>query len=103
MIGDQKQLGPVYKGMVDGPDSMFARLIEAGYPYLMLNEQYRMNSKILKMPNMLYYDGKIHNKYQQPSGLSKILKANPLLFINYDGEEVKQETSYANPDESIIV
>ena len=37
MIGDQKQLGPVYKGEIDGPDSLFSRLILGGLPYIMLN------------------------------------------------------------------
>ena len=59
MIGDQKQLGPVYSGMINGCDSMFSRLIHGNYPYTMLNKQYRMNLKILDMPNHLFYDDKI--------------------------------------------
>ena len=59
MIGDQQQLGPVYKGSINGCDSMFSRLIHGGYPYIMLNKQYRMNPKILNLPNHLFYDDKI--------------------------------------------
>ena len=63
MIGDQMQLGPVFKGEIDGPDSMFYRLILGGLPYIMLNKQYRMHAKILKMPNQLFYENKIINMY----------------------------------------
>ena len=37
MIGDQKQLGPTITFKVDGPTSLFSRLIQAGYPYDFLN------------------------------------------------------------------
>lgn len=30
------QLGPIYHGKIEGPESMFTRLILAGYPYVML-------------------------------------------------------------------
>ena len=84
MIGDQKQLGPVFKGQIDGPDSMFSRLIQGGrIPLTMLTWQYRMQESILKMPNYLYYDNKIVNKYRVPTHLAEILKRTPILFIDH--------------------
>ena len=32
LVGDQKQLGPTYTFTIDGPTSLFSRLIEAGHP-----------------------------------------------------------------------
>ena len=84
MIGDQKQLGPVYKGQIEGPDSMFSRIIQGGYPYIMLNQQYRMQGKILKIPNQLFYNNEIINKYGPPKGLPLIIKKVPLLFIDHE-------------------
>ena len=103
MIGDQKQLGPVFKGQIDGPDSMFTRLILGGIPYTMLTWQYRMQGQILKMPNYLYYGNQIVNKYRAPSHLPEILKRTPILFIDHQQFEQKQDTSYMNIAESEMV
>lgn len=84
MIGDQKQLGPVYKGQIEGPDSMFSRIIQGGYPYIMLNQQYRMQGKILKIPNQLFYSNEIINKYEAPQDLPFIIERVPLLFIDHE-------------------
>ena len=37
LIGDHKQLGPIYKVDVGDCDSMFRRLVIGGYPYIMLD------------------------------------------------------------------
>ena len=37
LVGDQKQLGPTYPFHIDGPTSLFSRMIDAGYPYEFLN------------------------------------------------------------------
>ena len=37
LVGDQKQLGPTLGFKIDGPTSMFQRLIEAGYPHVFLD------------------------------------------------------------------
>jgi superfamily I DNA and/or RNA helicase len=52
LIGDPKQLGPVYKFEVPNNDSMLTRLFTAGYMNLkMLQTQYRMHPFLLKVPN----------------------------------------------------
>ena len=33
LVGDQKQLGPTYTFKIDGPSSLFSRLIQAGHPF----------------------------------------------------------------------
>ena len=48
LIGDHKQLGPVYKFEVPDCDSMLTRLITAGYEnFKMLQTQYRMHPFLL--------------------------------------------------------
>ena len=59
MVGDQKQLGPTYEFKIDGPDSLFARLIQAGIKHYFLNIQYRMHEALLKVPNTLFYNDEI--------------------------------------------
>jgi superfamily I DNA and/or RNA helicase len=59
LVGDHKQLGPIYRSEIEGPDSMFQRLMDAEYPHIMLNEQFRIHPYLLKVPKMLFYDNKI--------------------------------------------
>ena len=76
LIGDPKQLGPVYKFDVPNNDSMLTRLFTAGYKNLkMLQTQYRMHPFLLKVPNDLYYENKIENGY---------IITNENKFINKD-------------------
>ena len=42
-----------------------------------------MQESILKMPNYLYYDNKIVNKYRAPTNLPEILKRTSILFIDH--------------------
>ena len=64
LIGDHKQLGPVYKFEVPNCDSMLSRLFNAGFKnFKMLQTQYRMHPFLLKVPNDLYYENKIENGY----------------------------------------
>ena len=59
LIGDQKQLGPVFNYEVKGPKSMFERLNEAGIPSSLLDISYRMHPALLKVPNLLSYGNRI--------------------------------------------
>lgn len=64
LIGDQKQLGPIFKSEVNEDcDSTFSRLISGGHKYHMLSTQFRMHDYLLKVPNSLFYDGKITSGY----------------------------------------
>ena len=55
LVGDQKQLGPAYTFKVEGPTSLFSRLIQADHPYDFLNTQYRMHKSLMEVPNLLFY------------------------------------------------
>ncbi len=58
LIGDHKQLGPIYAINVPKCDSMFARLMEAKYPCsVMLTDCFRMHPALLTIPNTLFYNG----------------------------------------------
>ena len=63
LVGDQKQLGPTYTFTIDGPTSLFSRLIEAGHPHSFLDTQYRMHRSLMEVPNMLFYANKIKCGY----------------------------------------
>lgn len=57
LVGDQQQLGPVFRGETPNLDSMLSRLVEAGFEnFVMLNQQYRMHSSLLEIPNTLFYE-----------------------------------------------
>ena len=64
LVGDQKQLGPTYGFKVEGPTSLFTRLIEAGHPYDFLDIQYRMHASLMAVPNTLFYSNMIKCGYQ---------------------------------------
>ncbi len=97
MIGDHKQLGPVYKCEVPRCDSMLTRLITAGYAnFRMLQTQYRMHPFLLQVPNALYYDGMIESGYKISYENKFISREYPLLFINCETKEQRYGTSYTN-------
>ena len=86
LIGDSKQLGPIYRVDVqENADSMLTRLVNAKYPHkLMLNEQFRMNKALLGITNKLIYNNQIINAYD-PSKFPVFLNTQtPLLFLNVD-------------------
>ena len=64
LIGDHKQLGPIYKQEVLKCDSMFSRLIEGGFKFTMLTTQYRMHPYLLTVPNVLFYENMIQSGYK---------------------------------------
>ena len=51
LVGDQNQLGPTYGFKVEGPTSLFSRLIRAGHPHSFLDTQYRMHESLMQVPN----------------------------------------------------
>ncbi|XP_010462744.1 PREDICTED: uncharacterized protein LOC104743346 [Camelina sativa] len=65
MVGDPKQLPATVLSNVASKFmyecSMFERLQRAGYPILMLTQQYRMHPEICRFPSMHFYDGKLLN------------------------------------------
>ena len=63
LVGDQKQLGPTLSFKINGPNSMYSRLIQANYPYKFLDTQYRMHESLMKVPNTLFYNNTIKYGY----------------------------------------
>ncbi|OHT12774.1 hypothetical protein TRFO_17226 [Tritrichomonas foetus] len=129
LVGDQKQLSPVIEGPLVGrkyTESLFNRLIKQNKSNLnnnsssesiMLTTQYRMHPAICHFPNVIFYEGKIINGVTEADRLSVFNipdKRNkngekcipipmPLYFVQVDGQEEKENTSFYNEDEAIQV
>jgi superfamily I DNA and/or RNA helicase len=104
LVGDEKQLGPIYCNEVPENDSLFTRLIHSGYPHsVQLNTCFRMHRFLLNGPNELFYDNKILSKYKQDFFIRFIDKTKPFVFINCDIKEERIGTSYVNIGEARIV
>ena len=96
LIGDHKQLGPIYKQEVQKCDSMFSRLIEGGFQFTMLTTQYRMHPYLLTVPNVLFYDNKIVSGYKKSFDNKFINSELPFLFIDCETIEEGYGTSFSN-------
>ena len=85
LIGDQMQLGPIYKGEAPVNDSMFTRLVNGNFPHFkMLTTQYRMHDYLLKVPNTLFYNDMITTGYRNVITENIFLnRQRPLLFIDH--------------------
>ncbi|KAL9247212.1 hypothetical protein vseg_020667 [Gypsophila vaccaria] len=95
MVGDPKQLPATVLSSVASrylyECSMFERLQRAGYPVIMLTEQYRMHPEISSFPSLHFYEGKLLNGVQASSKTSsfhKTLGLGPYMFYDVtDGQE----------------
>ncbi|EFA82429.1 hypothetical protein PPL_04854 [Heterostelium album PN500] len=108
LFGDQNQLSPTIftKEAEDGGLSigLFQRLANDITPFL-LEEQYRMHSKLLEFPNKYIYDGKlktgIDDKDRQiPRGFDWPREQCPIAFVNVVGKEDINNYSYMNMPEA---
>jgi DNA polymerase III delta prime subunit len=73
LVGDHKQLEPIYKSSIKGLQSLFEILITK-YPKnrsIFLNIQYRSNKKIMDFPSKEFYSGKLET---HPSVANKTLE-----------------------------
>lgn len=88
MVGDPKQLPATVLSNVASKFlyecSMFERLQRAGYPVIMLTEQYRMHPEICSFPSSHFYESKLLNG-QMPDKSATFHK-NPHLgpYVFYD-------------------
>ena len=104
MIGDHKQLGPIYKCDVPDCDSMLTRLIRAKYPnFKMLDTQYRMHPFLLNVPNVLFYNQMIVSGYKKLHDNKFLHKDYPMLFIDCETEEQRYGSSFTNEEEAKMV
>eukprot|EP00347_Sterkiella_histriomuscorum_P014875 403359193 len=101
LIGDHKQLGPVIDTKLNGPDSLFKRLIEGGYPHIMLSSQYRMHPFLLIFSNRIFYNDKIENEFNFSFQNFFIHKDRPLLFVDVDDEETRYDRSFYNEGQAV--
>ena len=100
LVGDQKQLGPTLGFKVDGPTSMFSRLVQAGYPFSFLDTQYRMHETLMQVPNMLFYENRIQCGYVGNIQKMFLFSKKPFLFVDVpDGVEKIKGTSFLNFEE----
>ena len=104
MVGDQKQLGPTHSFKVEGPSSLFSRLIEAGHHFNFLDKQYRMHRSLMEVPNMLYYENRITCGYRGNFEKQFMYSPSPFLFIDVDeGIERLKGTSFYNDEEAEVI
>ena len=65
LVGDHRQLPPTiqsYKAKQEGLDeSLFERFIRLGYPFTMMDIQFRMHPAIAEFPAAQWYDGALAN------------------------------------------
>ncbi|XP_057535816.1 uncharacterized protein LOC130813918 isoform X2 [Amaranthus tricolor] len=95
MVGDPKQLPATVLSNVASrymyECSMFERLQRAGYPVIMLTEQYRMHPEICHFPSLHFYDGKLLNGVPTSSKTAPFHKTSglgPYVFYDVrDGQE----------------
>ena len=104
LVGDQKQLGPTYSFKVEGPTSLYARLIQAGHPFDFLDIQYRMHRSLMEVPNLLFYENRIRCGYVPNQDRRFMFSDSPFLFIDVPhGVEAKKGTSYFNMSEVDVI
>ncbi|KFK43885.1 hypothetical protein AALP_AA1G186300 [Arabis alpina] len=95
MVGDPKQLPATVLSNVASKFlyecSMFERLQRAGYPILMLTQQYRMHPDICRFPSMHFYDNKLLNGVDMSSKSAPFHESHylgPYVFYDIiDGQE----------------
>lgn len=108
--GDHFQLSPTIKSNEAAKNGLSTTLLEksAGLhtdAVVLLNEQYRMNSKIMGYSSEVFYENKL---FANASVADHLLFANdePLMFIDTAGcsfEEKADGTSTTNPDEAAFL
>ena len=100
LVGDQQQLGPTLEFTINGPTSLYSRLIQAGHPYSFLDTQYRMHETLMSVPNSLFYNNRIRCGYQGDPQKVFLYSKTPFPFINVpNGREMLKGTSFANFEE----
>ena len=70
------------KQPIEGPDSLFTRLLASKQPIYKLKETFRMNPYLMKIPNNWFYEGEMENRYNKEIRNKFINLDKPFLFIN---------------------
>jgi superfamily I DNA and/or RNA helicase len=101
LIGDQNQLGPTYDYVIDGPLSLFNRLIATkNAQSCFLEIQYRMSKSLIKVSNDCFYKSQIKTGYQRPPFKKFLNLESPFVFIDVPGKNERfDDTSAFNEPE----
>ncbi len=112
LAGDPHQLGPVVTG---GPQleaalgvTVFERLIEAGAPSVMLEQQHRMHEKIMQFPSRSMYDGKLvaapevaHHVLADLGVKADPARGRPVWLVDTAGKDWLEERTDFDPGGSL--
>lgn len=99
LFGDECQLGPVVtddEARQSGlAYSMFRRLLRLNFPSFLLDEQYRINSKIWEATSKPFYHGKVRSFFDHDNEIDGCPKfpwpkpGHPIMFWSCRGEEIR--------------
>lgn len=114
LFGDECQLGPVVtddEARQSGlAYSMFRRLLRLDFPSFLLDEQYRINSKIWEATSKPFYHGKVRSFVQDGNEIAGCPEfpwpkpGYPIMFWSCRGEEIRDPSgSIRNREEAIRV
>lgn len=114
LFGDECQLGPVVtddEARQSGlAYSMFRRLLRLNFPSFLLDEQYRINSKIWEATSKPFYHGKVRSFVQDENEIAGCPEfpwpkpGHPIMFWSCHGEEKRDPSgSIRNRMEAIRV
>ncbi len=110
LVGDDKQLGPIFnceEVKSAGLDrSLFERLLPR-VKHEMLDYQYRMHDLIAEFPSKNFYDGKLKTHHSvflnHDKNSISFFRFKPLRFINIESPEERLGTSWTNPKEAKVI
>ena len=87
--------------------SLFARLMDAGYPTVLMDTQYRSHADVSAFPSKYFYEGRVKDDDSVLSTRSQAFHDlpyfKPLLFFNVTGREDKSHRSYRNKWEAAFI
>eukprot|EP01133_Synstelium_polycarpum_P013891 gene13891-16387_t len=109
LFGDQNQLSPTVMSIEAQKGglsiSLFERLVNDGVAPFLLDEQYRMHSKISEFPSKEFYGGLLKNGIKDdqrpvPNGFKWPKPNTPVAFVNVECAEDTKSNSYFNVGEA---
>ena len=91
-VGDHKQLDPIIPAETDNvllQGSVFKKLID-NYPndYTLLNQSYRLNAELIRVPNRLFYGSQIQSVHEMEKPFLQYHCNNANMIINNSSSEL---------------
>ena len=112
LVGDPKQLGPVVTNPAAAESglgtSLFERLLLCGYPFTLLDTQYRMHPSLAKFASQQFYDSRVVSGVEASDRLPTPafpwpVPTVPCFIADTRCPESHQRTSYVNKGEADVV